>query len=246
MSQQVSSLRVYIENIIYNSLYWLDNPTQLKDDFVDNVLPAISNFTYGELVIHNVRNASNKTIEVHINNCKRNGTAELTSTQVDQLCSDLNTELNDSGNFTYDFSFSGLQVISDRFLDDPSSGYPEFNLSQQDLESETAVYIRGVTLNASAWNSDVENNVFAPVDLALRDISGLEYGDLNIYQSHNYTYLEQVSESMMIFFKKSLYNSVGYISDSDSATLRTSIINQLNSIDNLTYDDVELRVSRRY
>jgi len=246
MSQQISTLRINIFSCSYNSLYWLDDPMSLKNDMLD-VLSNLSNFTYDELAIHNVRNATNKNIEIHINGCQQNSTAELTSAQIDQLRSDLIAELNDSGNFSYTFSYGNTDIISDRYYDNPSDGHIGFTLDQEDPSDEIATYIKGVQYNASAWNSDVENNIFAQVDLALRELDSLEFGDLNVYQSHAFvTSSENVYEAMMIFFKKATYNSNGYISDTDSATLRTNIMTQLNTVDNLTYSDVELRVSRKY
>ena len=109
---------------------------------------------------------------------------------------------------------------------------------------DTQVYVTGFLYQQDAYPSD-PMPLFAMIDEAFRQISGLEYWELLINRSECRFANTTTREQLLIFLKGVVYNSVTFLSDSQSTTLRTALINKLDSLSStVSYDDVVIRTSR--
>ena len=108
---------------------------------------------------------------------------------------------------------------------------------------DTQIYITGVLYQENAFPDD-SSILFGIVDGKFREISGLEFGFLSINRAENRFSAGSTREQLLIFMKDVIYNSSIYLSDTDSGNLRTALINKLDAITDLTYNDVEIRSTR--
>ena len=108
---------------------------------------------------------------------------------------------------------------------------------------DTQVYITGVLYNSDAFPSDPAE-MFAVIDGKFREITLLTYGFLCINRAENRFSGGTTREQLLIFMKDITYNSDIYLSDTNSAALRTDLINKLATIASITYTDVEIRTTR--
>jgi hypothetical protein len=108
---------------------------------------------------------------------------------------------------------------------------------------DTQIYITGVLYQYDAFPSDPKI-LFGYIDEKLREITLLEYQFLSINRSENRFSNGTTREQLLIFMKDIKYNNVVFLSDSGSAALRTTLINKLNSLLDITYNDVEIRTTR--
>ena len=115
----------------------------------------------------------------------------------------------------------------------------EDNMSTDD----TQVYVTGVLYQEDAYPSD-PSALFDFIDEAFRQISGLEFWELLINRSECRFSNSTTREQLLIFMKDVVYNGVKFLSDTQSSTLRTAIIDKLGSLDELSYSDVEIRTTR--
>lgn len=108
---------------------------------------------------------------------------------------------------------------------------------------DTQVYINGVLYQSEAFPSDPKI-LFNIIDEKLRELTSLEYQFLSINRAENRFSNETTREQLMIFMKDVKYNSNVFLSDSESSSLRTDLINKINTISEFSYDDVEIRITR--
>jgi len=108
---------------------------------------------------------------------------------------------------------------------------------------DTQVYVTGVLYQEDAYPSD-PSALFKLIDEAFRQISGLEFWELLINRAECKFANSTTREQLLIFMKDVVYNSVTFLSDTQSSSLRTAIINKLGTLADITYVDVEIRTSR--
>jgi len=111
-----TGIRVYAYTCTYSSSSWLDSPTTL----ISALQTALSSFTYKRLLVSNVRNASRKNIEIEIDGITYTSKTSLNASENDALITDITTALSGVSNLT----FSDINCVNDRFLDDPTTGWP--------------------------------------------------------------------------------------------------------------------------
>ena len=104
----------------------------------------------------------------------------------------------------------------------------------------TDMYVTGVLYNESAF-PDSPNDLFSVVDAAFRTISILDYVSLNINRSETRFSNGTTREQLLIFMKDITYNGNTWLTLTDVTAFRNAIIAALNTVDSLTYDDVEVR-----
>ena len=105
---------------------------------------------------------------------------------------------------------------------------------------ETQIYITGCLYQSSAYPDD-PITLQALIADALNDISGLIFGSLSLNRTEARFSGGTTREQLLVFLKAVNYDNQVYLSDSVSSTLRTNIINKLNTITDFTYTDVEIR-----
>jgi len=108
---------------------------------------------------------------------------------------------------------------------------------------DTQVYVTGVLYQEDAYPSD-PSAMFSLVDEAFRQISGLEYWELLINRSECRFANSTTREQLLLFMKDVVYNNTRFLSDSQSSSLRTAIINKLTSLPDIEFSDVEVRTTR--
>ena len=79
---------------------------------------------------------------------------------------------------------------------------------------------------------------------SLNDISEFVFGSLSINRTEARFSGGTTREQLLVFLKDVRYNGQVYLSDSVSSTLRTNIINKLNTVMDFTYTDVVIRTMR--
>jgi anti-anti-sigma regulatory factor len=109
---------------------------------------------------------------------------------------------------------------------------------------DTQVYITGVLYQQDAYPSD-PSSLFSLIDQAFRQISGLEYWELLINRSECRFSNSTTREQLLLFMKDVKYNGTTFLSDIQSSNMRTAIINKLNELSDITYNDVEIRTTRQ-
>lgn len=108
--------------------------------------------------------------------------------------------------------------------------------------NECQVYITGALWNQGAYPDDPMGPLLA-VDEQMRKVSGMDYDGIYINRSENRFSNGTTREQLLFFMKGVIYNGNRFLTDSSSAALRSDIITKLASVDGLTYDDVELRIT---
>jgi len=109
---------------------------------------------------------------------------------------------------------------------------------------ETQLYVTGILYKGDAFPSDPKV-LFGIIDNAIRNnITNLTYSSSCINRSENRFSNSTTREQLLFFIKDIVYAGNAYLSDTDSASLRTAMINVFNNITDLTYTDVEVRSTR--
>jgi hypothetical protein len=113
-----SAVWVYVFGCTYPNIStkWQDEPTELMS-IMRTAFNNISGLTYTVLKVSNVRNADGVKLEIHIDGMKWNDSDRLSSSEVDALRTAIRNKINTVNNFTY----SAVDVVCDRFLDNPTS-----------------------------------------------------------------------------------------------------------------------------
>jgi hypothetical protein len=114
-----TATRAYAFSCTYDGNSWIDNPSTMISG-IQTALGNISNFSYQELKVANVKNSNGKKLEVEITGITYNTKTKLTASETDDLIDDLNTALLT----VTDFTFQHIDICSDVFSDDPTSGWP--------------------------------------------------------------------------------------------------------------------------
>ena len=114
------SIQLYIFQCTYPNVgtSWEDDPDAVKNA-VKAALANVSGMTYVTIKVSNVRNSTRKELEIHCDDVKLNGSNNLTSTQADDLRSDIITELDLIANFTY----QRVDLVNNLFHEDKTSGW---------------------------------------------------------------------------------------------------------------------------
>jgi hypothetical protein len=108
---------------------------------------------------------------------------------------------------------------------------------------DTQIYVTGVLYQEDAYPSD-PSALFSLIDEAFRQISGLEFWELLINRSECRFSNSTTREQLLIFMKDVVYSGTRFLSDAQSSSLRTAIIDKLDSLSDITYTDVEMRTTR--
>ena len=108
---------------------------------------------------------------------------------------------------------------------------------------DTQIYITGVLYQSEAFPSDPKI-LFNIVDEKFRELISLEYQFLSINRAENRFSSGTTREQLVIFMKDIKYNGSAYLSDTNSGLVRTALIGKLDTINDLTYTDVEIRTTR--
>ena len=108
---------------------------------------------------------------------------------------------------------------------------------------ETQIYITEVLYQSDAFPTDPKI-LFKMIDEQFRQITALEYQFLSINRSENRFSGGTTREQLLIFMKDIKYNGNAFLSDTNSASLRSDLISKLNSISDIAYNDVEIRTTR--
>jgi hypothetical protein len=118
-----TGIRAYAYNCSYNSLTWLDDPTSLITILQTN----LTGITYNRLLVSNVRNALRKELEIEIDGITYNTKTKLNVTENDDLITYLKSIFNNITNFTY----VDVNIVNDRFLDEPTYNWPGVSKSHE-------------------------------------------------------------------------------------------------------------------
>lgn len=108
---------------------------------------------------------------------------------------------------------------------------------------DTQIYVTGVLYDMESFPDD-PHIVFNKIHTKFSEISGLGYGKLAINRAENRFSNGTTREQMLIFMKDVTYSGNSYLTDAQSTSLRSDLISKLNSITEITYDDVEIRTTR--
>lgn len=111
------------------------------------------------------------------------------------------------------------------------------------INDNTQVYITGITYNTQSFPDD-PHVVFDVVYVKLCEIANLSFGSLYVNRAENRFSNGTVREQMLVFMKNVSYSGNAYLSDSQSSTVRTNIINKMNELTEISYIDVEVRTTR--
>jgi hypothetical protein len=122
---QHTNIRIYVFGCKYQLHNWQDNPQTLLDLMVDKC-DGLSNFSYKTIKVCGFRKVLSKTIEVHIDGIEYYNKDRLSSAEVDSLRQLIKNMLLTINQFTY----SKLDVVLDRFLDNPTEGYVGHSMSE--------------------------------------------------------------------------------------------------------------------
>jgi hypothetical protein len=114
-----TGIRAYAFDCTFNSSGWVDDPATLISR-LQSALSDITNFSYDQLKIANVKNASGKKLEVEVMGIVYNTKKRLTASETDDLIDDLNTALLT----VQDFVFLKIDICGDVFRDSPSTNWP--------------------------------------------------------------------------------------------------------------------------
>ena len=114
-----TGLRAYAYQCTYNAHSWMDDPSSLISD-LQTALSGISNFSYTQLKIANVKDVTGSIIEIEILGITYNSLTQLDASGNDALISDLNTALLTISNLVFMY----ITVCNDIFDDDPTTGWP--------------------------------------------------------------------------------------------------------------------------
>ena len=114
------------------------------------------------------------------------------------------------------------------------------------IENVTQIFITGILYNDEAFPSNPKE-LFNIIDEKIRNgIPLLTFKNSCINRSENRFSNSNVREQLMYFIQYAKYNNNEFLSDIDSETLRSQLITVFNNIDNVTYNDIEIRSSRIY
>jgi hypothetical protein len=106
------------------------------------------------------------------------------------------------------------------------------------------VYITGVLYLESAY-PDNPISIFNELDNELRTISGFSYEYFYVNRSECRFSDSSTREQLLIFLKNVKLNGNTFLSNSQSTSLRSSIISVMNSlINSFSYNDVIMRTYR--
>jgi hypothetical protein len=108
---------------------------------------------------------------------------------------------------------------------------------------QTDLYITGALYQQSAY-PDSSVTVFNELDEAFRAIDGVKYQNFCVNRSECKFSDSSTREQLLIFLKGLTLNDSSFLTDTQSTNLRTSFIDVLNQLIDLTYDDVQIRTSR--
>jgi hypothetical protein len=137
------------------------------------------------------------------------------------------------------------------------------------IVDQTDVYITGVLYQENAY-PDSSVPVFSELDEAFRTILGLSYEYFHVNKSECRFSDSTTREQLLIFLKNvtmsnislalnddddlldsgqnllvpGITESLSFLTDAQSDDLRQSIIDVLNTVSDITYDDVEIRTTR--
>ena len=115
-----TGIRAYVFQCAYDSATWVDDPAAMISD-LQSALSGISNFSYNQLKVANVKNASGKKVEIEIVGITYVSKTKLSSTEVDSLIGALNTALLTITKL----SFLYIDICNDIFSDQPTTGWTE-------------------------------------------------------------------------------------------------------------------------
>jgi hypothetical protein len=115
-----TGIRAYVFECSYDSVSWIDDPSLLISD-LQSVLSGISNFSYNNLKIANVKDVNGKKVEIEISGITYLTKTKLSATEVDDLIDDLNTALLSIA----DLYFLYIDICSDVFSEQKTVGWPD-------------------------------------------------------------------------------------------------------------------------
>jgi hypothetical protein len=142
MSIKHTAIRAYAFECTYNGHSWIDDPSELISDLQTTLNNNMQYFSYSQLKVANVKNASGKKIEIEIlgivytnyvshvppdndettfpDTDDFDATPTFSATDNDNLIYDLNNALLAVTNLT----FQRIDICNDCFLEDPTYNYP--------------------------------------------------------------------------------------------------------------------------
>lgn len=120
MSITHTGIRIYIFDCTFNEVSWVTDSVILNSR-IQNAFLNISNFSYNQIKIANVKNSTGSNVEIEVLGVSYNSKTNLTATEIDDLIDDLNSVLlNVEG-----LSFLKIDICSDIFREDPTSNWPD-------------------------------------------------------------------------------------------------------------------------
>ena len=115
-----TATRAYVFQCAYDSSSWVDDPSSMISD-LQTALIGISNFSYNQLKVANVKNSTGKKCEIEIVGISYNSKTKLSTSDIDDLISDLNTALLTITKLYFLY----IDICSDVFREQPTSGWTE-------------------------------------------------------------------------------------------------------------------------
>ena len=108
----------------------------------------------------------------------------------------------------------------------------------------TEIYIKGLIYYGNHWVDDPDELINEIVE-SFVVINGFEYMSiaLNLSQVFSTSQIPTQYSGIILFLKNVTFNGDGYLSSAASASLRESIMNRLRTINELQFEDVEIRTN---
>lgn len=121
-----TAIRAYAFRCSYNSLSWIDSPATLVSA-IQTALSGISNFSYKNLMVANVKNVAGKNVAIEIDGITYQTKTKLNASENDSLISDIQTALNGISNFVY----NEITITNDIFTDDKTTNWPDKSMEEE-------------------------------------------------------------------------------------------------------------------
>jgi hypothetical protein len=236
-----SSLQTNIEQMVYNTKTWLnrsgdDNVQHVASEYKE-LVSAILNYTVRGASAMCSLTVAQEVLHLSFEECEYNSNRYLTSVDADSLRNAIVAIVNADTNVD---SYSDVSIHNWRLDDQPSANYGPLSLLHIDgLE----IFVHGVIYHELTYlEPSGANNIdtfLSEVNDALDTISGLEFAGINAVSTYN-----KSSGHVFIGVNDASYNGNKYLTSTAASTLKTLIETALDSINQLTYDNVQIIYSR--
>ena len=109
------------------------------------------------------------------------------------------------------------------------------------------IYIFGVKQEGLSWTADPDS-FLEDISTNLSDIEGLNYilASVNMAQVYNFYLKTSTYDSMMLYFKGVRYHGISLLNEMQILELEQKLRVYLSYVYGLTYQNIEVRCSKKY